>query len=67
MSERIAPEPIRPPAESRLRAALRFGVIGLALLGGGFGQELLKVAGYVWPLILVGIGIYLLLRRRVDK
>ena len=31
MSERIAPEPIRPPAESRLRAALRFGVVGLAL------------------------------------
>jgi hypothetical protein len=31
MSERIAPEPIRPPAESRLRAALRFGVIGLGL------------------------------------
>ena len=43
------------------------GVIGLALLGGGFGQELLKVAGYAWPLILVGIGIYLLLRGRVDK
>mgnify|MGYP007083874951 CR=1 FL=1 len=31
MSERIAPEPIRPPAESRRRAALRFGVIGLGL------------------------------------
>ena len=42
------------------------GVIGLALLGGGFGQELLKVAGYAWPLILVGIGIYLLLRGRRD-
>ena len=43
------------------------GVIGLALLGGGFGQELLKVAGYAWPLILVGIGIYLLLRGRRDR
>ena len=31
MSERIAPEPIRPPAESRLQAFLRFGVIGLGL------------------------------------
>ena len=43
------------------------GVIGLALLGGGFGQELLKVAGYAWPLILVGIGIYLLLRGKGDR
>ena len=43
------------------------GVIGLALLGGSFGQELLKVAGYAWPLILVGIGIYLLLRGRRDR
>jgi hypothetical protein len=33
-------------------------------VGGGFGQELLKVAGYAWPLILVGIGIYLLLKRK---
>ena len=31
MSERIAPESIHPPAESRLRAALSFGVIGLGL------------------------------------
>ena len=31
MSEQIAPAPIRPPAESRPRAFLRFGVIGLGL------------------------------------
>lgn len=40
------------------------GLVGLALLGGGPAMQLLKVAGYAWPLILVGIGLYLLLRRR---
>jgi hypothetical protein len=39
-------------------------VIGLALLGGGVAMQLVKIAGYAWPLILVGVGIYLLLRRR---
>ena len=42
------------------------GVIGLALMGGGAAMQLIKVAGYAWPLILVGIGIYLLLRRREE-
>ncbi len=40
------------------------GAIGLALASGGFGMQLLQIIGYGWPLILVGIGIYLLLKRR---
>lgn len=39
-------------------------LIGLALLSGGMGLQFLKVIGYAWPLILVGVGVYLLLRRR---
>ena len=40
------------------------GAIGAALLSGGFGIQLLQIIGYGWPLILVGIGIYLLVKRR---
>lgn len=40
------------------------GAVGLALLGGGMALQLLQIVGYGWPLILVGIGIYLLVRRR---
>lgn len=40
------------------------GAIGLAVVSGGLGLQLLQIIGYGWPLILVGIGIYLLLKRR---
>ncbi len=40
------------------------GAVGLALLGGGPAMQLLQIIGYSWPLILVGIGIYLLFKRR---
>lgn len=40
------------------------GAVGLALASGGFGMQILQVIGYGWPLILVGIGIYLLVKRR---
>ncbi len=41
MSERIAPEPVRPPAESRRRAGLKVGVLGLGL--GLLGASLLII------------------------
>ncbi|MEZ4771394.1 MAG: hypothetical protein R2844_23625 [Caldilineales bacterium] len=40
------------------------GAVGLALMGGGPAMQLLQIVGYGWPLILVGIGIYLLVRRK---
>jgi hypothetical protein len=40
------------------------GLVGMALLGGNFGLSVLKLSGYVWPLILVALGAYLLLVRR---
>ena len=40
------------------------GAVGLALLSGGYLMQVLQIIGYGWPLILVGIGIYLLVRRR---
>lgn len=40
------------------------GMVGLALLQGGTALRLLEIAGYAWPLILVGVGAYLLLKRR---
>lgn len=38
--------------------------IGAVLLLGGFGLQLLTLLGVAWPLILVVIGVYLLLKRR---
>lgn len=40
------------------------GAVGVALVSGGFGMQILQIIGYGWPLILVGIGIYLLVKRR---
>ena len=40
------------------------GLVGLALMGGDFGQTLLKMMAYLWPLILIAIGAYLVLVRR---
>lgn len=40
------------------------GAIGAALLAGGFGMQILQIIGYGWPLILVGVGVYLLIKRR---
>jgi hypothetical protein len=39
-------------------------VVGIALLRGGAAMQLMQVMGYAWPLILVAIGAYLLLKRR---
>jgi hypothetical protein len=39
-------------------------LIGVALLGGEFGLQILEWAGKLWPLILIGIGLSILLRRR---
>ena len=38
--------------------------VGAILLLGGFGLQLLTLVGVAWPLILVVIGVYLLLKRR---
>ena len=40
------------------------GLVGLALMRGGAAMQLLEIIGYAWPLVLVAIGVYLLLRRR---
>lgn len=38
-------------------------VIGGLVLLGDVGQQVLKLAGYAWPLALVAAGVYMLLRR----
>lgn len=40
------------------------GLVGLAILRGGAAMRLLELMGYAWPLILVAVGVYLLLKRR---
>jgi hypothetical protein len=39
-------------------------LVGWALLAGQKGLEMLKYANYVWPVILIVVGLFLLLRRR---
>ncbi len=41
------------------------GMIGLFLLGGRFTWAIMQLMGYGWALLLIGIGVYLLLRRKV--
>jgi hypothetical protein len=40
------------------------GLVGLAVMRGGAAMQLLEIIGYAWPLILVGVGVYILLKRR---
>ena len=40
------------------------GLVGLAVMRGGAAMQLLEILGYAWPLILVGVGVYILLKRR---
>jgi hypothetical protein len=40
------------------------GLFGLALLAGEVGLQFLTLAGYFWPLVLIALGLYLVLRRR---
>ncbi len=40
------------------------GMVGLFLLGGRFTWAIMQLMGYGWALILIGIGAYLLLRRK---
>ena len=37
--------------------------VGVILLIGGFGLKLLTLIGFAWPLLLLGAGVYLLLKR----
>lgn len=39
-------------------------LVGFFLLGGGFSWAIMQLMGYAWALILIGIGAYLLLRRK---
>ncbi len=39
-------------------------LIGVSLLAGQPGLEVLKYASYGWPVILIAVGLYLLLRRK---
>ena len=38
--------------------------VGLAMLAGPNGLLLLTYANFLWPLVLIGLGIFILLRRR---
>ena len=40
------------------------GMVGLFLLGGRFTWAMMQLMGYGWALLLIGIGAYLLLRRK---
>lgn len=40
------------------------GMVGLFLLGGRFTWAILQLMGYGWALLLIGVGAYLLLRRK---
>ena len=39
-------------------------LVGLAILSGDPGMQALKLAGYGWPIILIAVGLYLILRRK---
>lgn len=43
------------------------GGIGAILMAGGYGLQILTIIGFAWPLILVGVGIYLLVKRGEEK
>jgi MYXO-CTERM domain-containing protein len=34
------------------------------VMRGGAAMQLLEIVGYAWPLALIAVGVYLLLRRR---
>jgi hypothetical protein len=38
-------------------------VIGIMLLAGAFGLQILALAGYLWPLILIAVGVYIIFKR----
>jgi hypothetical protein len=40
------------------------GLVGLAVMRGGAALRMLEIIGYAWPLALVAVGAYLLLRRQ---
>lgn len=40
------------------------GLVGLAIMRGGAAMRLLEIMGYAWPLVLVAVGAYFLLKRR---
>lgn len=37
--------------------------LGLLILAGAWGETILQLASYVWPLILVALGVYILFKR----
>lgn len=39
-------------------------LVGVAVMRGGLAMQLLQILGYAWPLALVAVGVYLLLRKR---
>lgn len=40
-------------------------LVGVALFAGNMGVQLLALAGYAWPLILIAIGVYIIWKRTV--
>jgi hypothetical protein len=47
-----------------LYPAAALGLVATALLAGESGLKVLEMAGYLWPVVLIAIGIYLVLRRK---
>ena len=42
-------------------------LIGGAVLGGGVFQQALGYLPYIWPVALIGVGLYIVLRRRIRE
>ncbi len=40
------------------------GLISVALLTGEMGLRALELLGYVWPVVLIGLGLFLVFKRR---
>ncbi len=47
--------------------AVALGLVAAALLAGETGMKALEYAGYGWPVVLIGVGIYLILKRNLKE
>lgn len=52
-----------PGARRAGTIVLIIGTVLLAVFGFAFGFERYNIAGYAWPLILIGLGIYIVIKR----
>ena len=40
------------------------GLVGVAMLAGSVGLQLLSLLGYLWPLVLIAVGAYIIFKRQ---